>query len=87
MAAGGPCRRGSLIRDPIDRALTEVLLHFHLDRPDAAVVRRKLQASRDDLLLLRGESASQTAVEIVPAASFVQATRSAVRLTRSGAAT
>jgi hypothetical protein len=53
---------------------------------DAAVIRRKQRASSDDLLLLRAGPDAQAVVEVVPAASFVKASRSAVRLTTSGAA-
>jgi hypothetical protein len=48
----------------------------------AAVLRRKVQVTGGDLLLLHGEP---LAVEVVPAAAFVKATRSAARQTLAGA--
>jgi hypothetical protein len=51
---------------------------------DAAVLRRKLRATANDLLLLQSDEAKQMFAQIIPANAFVKTTRSAVRLTRSG---
>jgi hypothetical protein len=49
------------------------------------VLRRKLQLASGDLLLIQPGQANVAAVEVVPAAAFVKASRSAVRLTAAGA--
>jgi hypothetical protein len=48
---------------------------------EATLLRRKMQVSAGDLLLLQPGPNDEAAIEVVPAASFVKATRSAVRLT------
>jgi hypothetical protein len=56
-------------------------------RVEPVVLRQKLELAADDLVLLRsdGEAIGAVRAEIIPAASFVKATRSAVRLTERGA--